>query len=266
MNKTIISAIAGVMLSTTAMATPLDSFFFSNGYTKPDSIISIQTKVNSGEYYNYPYIVGGGVEKGLFKKYLKDGTALPQIKSVTALKAALDRKQVVLVASKGEVHACLPIFAEIAKQNGVSCTDLMGHLVTNQAENEDFFSNIDNVLDTVQSKIDEISAELNDEVSEELAQEIAQEVEREITVVTQEALEKLGFDSETAGEIADATNAAATESVAGIDDTTVAQGIADVVAGSDPTFSSLSIAEQVADGVNDHYGTERLHSRFSTRF
>ena len=193
----------------------------------------------------------------MFKKYLKEGTALPQIKSVTALKAALDKKQVVLVAdSTGSVSGTLPIFAEIAKQNGVSSVDLMDFLITHQLDDEDFFTNIDDVLGTVQSKIDEISAELNDDVSEELAQEIAQEVEREITVVTQEALEKLGFDAAEAASIADEVNAAATESVADISDPAVAQGIADVVAGSDPAFSSLSIAEQVAEGVNDHYGTD----------
>ena len=165
MNKIILSAIAATMLSTTAISAPLTDFFFKNGYSQPQSIVKIQSLVNDGTYYNYPYIVGGGVEKGLFKDKLKDGTALPQIKNVAALKAALDKKQVVLVANAdGSFTGTLPIFAEIAKQNGVTGGELMAHLLTYQLDDEDFFSNIDDVLGTVQSKIDEISAELNDEV------------------------------------------------------------------------------------------------------
>ena len=54
MNKIILSAIAATMLSTTAISAPLTDFFFANGYSKPDSIVSIQTKINDGTYYNYP--------------------------------------------------------------------------------------------------------------------------------------------------------------------------------------------------------------------
>ena len=206
MNKTIISAIAGVMLSTTAISAPLTDFFFANGYSQPQSIVKIQSLVNDGTYYNYPYIVGGGVEKGLFKDKLKDGTALPQITNVAALKAALDKKQVVLVANAdGSYTGTLPIFAEIAKQNGVTGTELMAHLVTYQLDDEDFFSNIDDVLGTVQSKIDEISAELNDEVSEEISDTIAEEVTVEITGVIGNDIDTLADDirETTTVELAD---------------------------------------------------------------
>ena len=183
MNKTIISAIAGVMLSTTAMATPLTDYFFANGYTQPESITSIQAKVDSGQYYNYPYVVGGGVSKGLFSKKLTKGTAIPQIKNIAALQAALAKEQVVLVAdADGGFSSALPIFVEIAKQNGVSVDELMSHLVINEmpadsdSEEAGFFSNIDTVMSNVQAAVDDAVAEIGNEITEEVAQEIAQEV------------------------------------------------------------------------------------------
>ena len=208
------------MLSTTAMSTTLDSFFFENGYTQPQSIVEIQQLVDDGTYYNYPYIAGGGVEKGLFKDKLKDGTALPQIQNITALLAALDMKQVVLVANAdGSFSGTLPIFAEIAKQNGVTGEELMAHLIANQIDGEDFFSNIDDVIGTVQSKIDEITAELNDEVQEEISQEVTEAV----TEAVQEEI-----------------------------DTALQDAIDSVVRGDDPLFSDEDFANQVADAIDGY--------------
>ena len=255
MNKTIISAIAGVMLSTTAISAPLTDFFFANGYSKPDSIINIQTKIDDGTYYNYPYKVGGGVEKGLFKKKLKEGTALPQIKSVTALKAALDKKQVVLVAdADGSVTGTLPVFVEIAKQNGVTGIELMDFLIANQLDDEDFFSNIDDVLSTVNAKIDEITAELNDEVSEEVAEEVLAEITKEFSsIVTPEALEAIGLDRDVAEDISREFEEINAEL------STKAQ---ELKAGHDPVFSSeqeaLDTLAEIGVSIEDTDGIEEF--------
>ena len=207
--KILTTIAATALLSTAAYANNVSTDFFkSNGYTKPSiSITEIQDKVNNGTFNNYPYVVGGGVEKGLFYKKLEEGTVIPQIKNVTALKTALDKKQVVLLAdASGSVHACLPIFAEIAKQNGATCTDLMSHLTVNQAEGEDFFSNIDNVLADVDAKIDEITSELNDDVSEEVQAEVATAIEVEAAKLAELGVEvNEGVTEETLAEIYEET-------------------------------------------------------------
>ena len=267
MNKIILTAIAA-MMTTSVSAAPLTDFFYANGYTKPsESIVEIQAKVDSGVYYNYPYVVGGGVEKGLFKKYLKDGTVLPQIMSVTALKKALDKKQVVLVASAGSdvSTAALPIFVEIAKQNGVSTIDLMAHLTINQLDGEDFFSNIDDVLSTVDAKIDEITAELNDDVSEEISAEITAEIVEEVTKeITEEVTQEITdvVSEEVAEEISISIEDALSE--VGYSDDDFAAGFDELVseinenlgAAARHVNADLIAGQAIAAGINRDLGTE----------
>ena len=201
------------MLSTTAIAAPLTDYFFANGYSKPESITSIQAKVDSGQYYNYPYVVGGGVSKGLFSKKLTKGTAIPQIKNIAALQAALDKEQVVLVADADGGHSvALPIFVEIAKQNGVSVDELMSHLVINEMPSDDnsedtgFFSNIDTVVSNVQSQIDEVSAEINNQINDEITAEVTEAVAEAVAPAIEEAMDSISALEAALADLAASTN------------------------------------------------------------
>lgn len=192
MKKLIIGAIAATMLSGTANAVLLGDHFYKYGYTKPQySLTEIQKKIDNGTFYNYPYISGKS-DTGLFEDKLKKGTAIPQFVNGNRLLNALRMKvKPVIVANKGDanVKVCVPVFEELARQNGVSCSTLMTFLVDNQAEGEDMFSDLENTLMKAEQKImesvnqetlNEIVQEVTEQVTEEISEEVMQEIENVI--------------------------------------------------------------------------------------
>lgn len=195
MKKIIIGAIAATMLSGTANAVLLGDHFKKYGYTKPSiSLTEIQEKIDNGTYWNYPYIAGKSTT-GLFEDKLKKGTAIPQILNGNRLLHKLQSGKKLIVASNG--LPCLPVFEELAKQNGISCDSLIDHLETNQADDEDMFSNISTALAKIETKLNEMiqaetSNEITNEVSEEVTEEVVDEVTEEVVdEITEEVVEEV---------------------------------------------------------------------------
>ena len=102
------------------------------------SLQEISEGYKSGEkYQNYAGVVRDGPfgkitpSSGyLFKDDLKIGSVLPSIVDAVDLLAAAKKEQKVLIA--GDVwNVCVPVLAEIARQNQVSCNYLINHLNIN---------------------------------------------------------------------------------------------------------------------------------------
>ena len=149
MKKTI-STIAAVAMLSTSIA-PAFAGIVTNGGQPLLSITDIQTKIDSGEFYNYPGVIrvteGGlriGPTKGsgyIFADKFKPGMALPQVNDIAKLLKAIDKKdEVTLVASNEFILPCNPVFKELGRQNGVSCGEFMEHIVvgTSDTTNEQF--------------------------------------------------------------------------------------------------------------------------------
>ena len=131
MHKAIISGLlaTSMLVSTVAQAIPL---------TAPQyTITEIQTKLDSGEFYNYPGVIREGINgvrvgptgsKYLFTKTFAPGMALPEITDVVALQKALKSEaKTVLVASNEWVLPVPAVFVELGRQNGIDGIEFMGH-------------------------------------------------------------------------------------------------------------------------------------------
>ena len=131
MHKAIISGLlaTSMLVSTVAQAVPL---------TAPQyTITEIQTKLDSGEFYNYPGVIREGINgvrvgptgsKYLFGKTFEIGQALPEITDVVALQKALkSEKKTVLVASNEWILPVPAVFVELGRQNGVDGAAFMEH-------------------------------------------------------------------------------------------------------------------------------------------
>ena len=168
MKKILLALAASTFLAGSANAVLLDNHFKKYGYTQPESIISIQNKIDNGVYTQYPHIAGKSAT-GLFEDKLKPGTAIPQVLNGNRLLNALQNKRVIVA----DVKACLPIFAELARQNGVSCDRLINFLEMNSKDDIAMFSNLANSLNKITQKLEEmVSSDVQEEVNEEVSKEI----------------------------------------------------------------------------------------------
>ena len=139
MNKIVLASVAMAMVSGAANAA-----LISNGGKPQYSLIEIQAKVDSGEFYLYPFVAGKGIQSNeyLFGKTFKDGQVLPRVTDFVALQKAVAKSNTVLVADLHEeiILPCPEIFVELARQNGVSCYEFMEHYVTSTTDiNSDAF-------------------------------------------------------------------------------------------------------------------------------
>ena len=141
--KRTISTIAAVAMLSTSIA-PAFAGIVTNGGQPLLSITDIQTKIDSGEFYNYPGVIREGVNGVrigpagggyIFSDKFEIGRALPQITDVNKLLASLNKKEeVTLVASNEFVIPCNPVFKELGRQNGVSCGEFMEHYVVSTTD------------------------------------------------------------------------------------------------------------------------------------
>ena len=166
MKKLLLTAAAAIALSSTANAVLLDNHFKKYGYTKPSfTLMDTQNLINKGISVS---------REGLFKDKLNSNAAVPQILNANRLLNALKSKKKLIVADN---KPCLPVFEELARQNGIKCDELIGHLETNQVDGEDLFTNISTTLKSVEDKVNEIisketESEINDIVNELTPEEL----------------------------------------------------------------------------------------------
>ena len=132
--KAIISGLlaTSMLVSTVAQAVPVSG---APQYT----ISEIQTKLDSGEFYNYPGVIREGINgvrvgpvggKYLFGKTFEIGQALPEITDVVALQKAIRaEKKTILVASNDWVLPVPAVFVELGRQNGVDGAVFMEHYI-----------------------------------------------------------------------------------------------------------------------------------------
>ena len=133
MHRAIISGLlaTSMLVSTVAQAVPL---------TAPQyTITEIQTKLDSGEFYNYPGVVREGINgvrvgpvsnNYLFGKTFEIGQALPEIRDIVALQRAMKSEaKTVLVASNDWILPVPAVFVELGRQNGVDGATFMEHYV-----------------------------------------------------------------------------------------------------------------------------------------
>lgn len=155
MKKLIMATVAATMLSTAANAV-----LFKDGKTA--SLADLNKHYIEQGWTHAPKAKGYFVPGHIGGKFLNEGTILPTVGDPLALKRALNLKdKPILVASKYGVMPCSPFMSELAKQNGISCEDMVKYFYLNTpAEMDDMGNEITKSVESFKANIQSYTQEI----------------------------------------------------------------------------------------------------------